>query len=171
MVPLACDEELESMSAGIGRVVMTWVASLEKKVISRCAVLEGRHGRRRYSTYRTQDLSPAHNLVLRDARHAVEVEDELREQALVVLLPLPDRIEVILRPLHLLGCDLGLACGFELPSQGRLRGTGAADKTMTASLRIVHLDDLLLLCWLAVGDIALLTRMGTLALSSHGSRA
>jgi hypothetical protein len=34
-VPLAADEELESMSAGMGRVVMTWVASLEKKVISR----------------------------------------------------------------------------------------------------------------------------------------
>jgi hypothetical protein len=36
IVPLVCEEELESMSAGIGRVVMTWVASLEKKVISRC---------------------------------------------------------------------------------------------------------------------------------------
>jgi hypothetical protein len=35
IVPLVCEEELESISAGMERVVMTWVASLEKKAISR----------------------------------------------------------------------------------------------------------------------------------------
>lgn len=38
-VPLAVDEELESRSAGMERVVMTWVASREKKVTSRWEVL------------------------------------------------------------------------------------------------------------------------------------
>jgi hypothetical protein len=88
-----------------------------------------------------------------------------------VLLPLPDRIEVILSTLHLPRRDLGLTCSFQLPSQCSLWGPSAADESMTAGLCVVHLDDLLLLCWLAVEDIALFTRVGTLALSSYGSRA
>jgi len=88
-----------------------------------------------------------------------------------VLLPLADGVEVILGALGLLGSRLGLACGLELPRQGRLRGTGAADKAVTTCLCIVDLDHLLLLCGLAVEDVALLARVGSLALCSDGSRA
>jgi hypothetical protein len=42
---------------------------------------------------------------------------------------------------------------------------------MTACLCVVDLDDLLLLCWLAVKDITLLARVRALALSSYSSRA
>jgi hypothetical protein len=175
MVPLVCEEELESTSAGMGRVVMTWVASFEKKVISRWDVLASYRVSRSGSTYRAQDLSPAHDLVLVDTRDIVEVEDELGKQLLVVADPGDDGRDIVGRglggSLRLLRRGLGLSCGFQLPREGRLRGSRATNKTVTAGLGVVHLDDVLLLRRLAVEDIALLTGMGALALPSDGGWA
>jgi hypothetical protein len=163
------------MSAGMGRVVMTWVASLEKKVISRWDVLAAGRGSRSSSTHRAQDLSPAHDLILMDARDIVEVEDELREQLLVVADPGDDGRDVVgrglRRALRLLGRGLGLTCRLELAREGRLRGSCAADEAVAAGLGIVDLDDVLLLRRLSVEDVALLAGVRALALPADGSRA
>jgi len=42
---------------------------------------------------------------------------------------------------------------------------------MAAGFGIIDLDDLLLRGWLAIGHVALLASVGSLALSSHGGRA
>jgi hypothetical protein len=175
MVPLECDAELESISAGMGRVVMTWVASLEKKVTSRWDVLAACWCSRSSCTYRAQDLSPAHDLVLVHARDIVEVEDELGEQLLVVADPGDDGRDVVGRglgrALRLLGRGLGLACRLEFAREGRLRGSGAADEAVAAGLGVVDLDDVLLLRRLPVEDIALLAGVRALALPTDGSWA
>jgi hypothetical protein len=103
-------------------------------------------------------LSPAHKPVLLETRDTVEIEDELGEQALVVLLPLSDGVEVVLGPLHLPWWYFILACSFKLPRQGRSWGPTTTHKTVTARLVVLDFDDVLLGRRLAKGAIALLTR-------------
>jgi hypothetical protein len=117
-------------------------------------------------------LSPAHDLILVDARDIVEIKDELGEELLVVADPSHDGAEVrVGGSLHLFGRHLGLACRFELPREGSLRGASATNQTMTAGLGIVDLNHLLLLRGLAVEDITLLARVRALAFGSDGSCA
>jgi hypothetical protein len=114
-------------------------------------------------------LSPAHNLVLVDARDIVEVEDELGEELLVVADPGHNGAEVrVGGSLHLFGGHLGLACCLELPCEGSLRGAGATNEAVAAGLGIVDLDHLLLLRGLAIEDIALLAGVGALAFGPDG---
>lgn len=127
-----------------------------------------------YLTYRAKDLSAAHELVLLGLLDAVEVEDELREQLAVVSLPLPNSLEVVsdsLRLLDLLGRCFVLTGSFELPGQGRGRGTTAANEPVAASFSIVDLDHLLLRRGLAVRHVALLARVRALTLPSCGRSA
>lgn len=84
-------------------------------------------------------------------------------------LPLADGLEIVrdsLRLFSLLGRRLVLTGSFELPSQGRGRGTAAAYQPVTAGFSIVDLDHLLLWWGLAVGHVALLARVPPLALSA-----
>jgi hypothetical protein len=122
-----------------------------------------------YLTYRAKDLSSTHELILLGLLDAVEVEDKLREELSVVSLPLADGFEVVghsLRLLGLLGGSLVLTGCLELPSQSSGGGTATADESMAAGFSIVDLDDLLLGGRLAVGHVALFTRVRALALSS-----
>lgn len=84
-------------------------------------------------------------------------------------LPLPDGLDIVHRPLlHGRPGTFVLASGLELARQGSGRGPAPAHEAMTARLGIVDLDNLLLRGRLAVRHVALLARVGALALSSDG---
>lgn len=87
-------------------------------------------------------------------------------------LPLPDRLQIVGGSLGgLLSRHLCLSCCFELPGEGSRLGPAPTNKAMAAGFGIIDLDDLLLRGWLAIGHVALLASVGSLALSSHGGRA
>lgn len=87
-------------------------------------------------------------------------------------LPLPDGFQVVGGPLGgMLWRDLCLSCGFQLPGEGSRLGPAPTDKAMATGFGIINFDNLLLGWWLAIVQVALLTGVGSLALSSHGGGA
>ena len=130
------------------------------------------HGRGCHGTYRTEQLGPAHELVLVGYRDAIEVENELGEQLAVVALPLTDGLEVVRRALDGVLCrSLVLAGGLELACQGGGLGAAAADQAMPSGFGIVDLDQLLFQRGLPVAGITLLAGVGALALAANGRGA
>lgn len=88
----------EAISGGMSRVVTTWVTVLEKKISSRWWIISTSSKRltlTKVATYRAQSLDLTGELLTNIVWYALVVEDELREQLLVVTLPLTYAFQVI----------------------------------------------------------------------------
>ena len=108
-------------------------------------------------TYGAKCIGLLPDLVLDVLWNALEIKDEARELRAVVLLPLANLIQVLirstLRPVDSLRCrflDLFISSSLQPPSKGGCRSPTPADKSSTARLCIVDLDHGLLGRWLAI---------------------
>lgn len=102
----------------------------------------------------SEDLSP-HFL-----GYIIEVEDEAREDLLVMTLPLSDVLQVLLVVFRSFCCSLGysrIASGLEFPLKGsRLSITSSPEQRMAPCLSFFRLDYLSLCWWLAIRELALI---------------